>query len=149
MKEWKIKSIFRERRSLVLSTLLMAVIIAPLTIVIVSRAYNGPVPAEPVPQPSAHVQSLRVFVHGEDIYPLVARVRPGRLMLNAENETQSDVALVIEKIVPGQAGRIIASVSTQNRAKRSAQEVDIGAGEYVFYEQSQPEVRGRLIVEAR
>jgi hypothetical protein len=95
------------------------------------------------------LQSLRVFVHPDDIYPLVERVRPGRLMLRAENRRQADVVLVLEKVVPGQANQAVTAIRARAATIRTSQEVNVGEGEYVFYEESRPEIRGTLIVKPR
>lgn len=91
---------------------------------------------------------VRVWIHNEDLYPNVVRVRPGAIYLRAENETLGDVALAIESDRPGQAPVRLASLRTSRQEKRVSQEIQLGVGEYVFYEESRPELRGTLIVEA-
>ena len=98
---------------------------------------------------SYSAQLVRVFVHGDDLYPDVINTSPGKILLRAENETQSDVSLVVERVTPGQANQSFANISTIGQAKRATQELTLTAGEYVYYEQSRPEIRGRLIVESK
>jgi hypothetical protein len=92
-------------------------------------------------------QMVVVWVHGEDIYPSVVRVRPGKVKLRAENETLSDITLVVERVVPGQSRQTIGRVNTLGSAKRKDLELQLGAGEYVFYEETHPDVTGTVIVE--
>jgi hypothetical protein len=152
MSEFKIKRIFKGlevTRWQLLSMSVLASAAACSVLGFVSRANSGMEPTKPLPQQPALVQSLRVFVHGDDIYPLTARRRPGRLLVNAENETQSDIVVVFEKVIAGRSNQRVTSIAARVSAKRSAQEVTLGAGEYVFYEESHPDVRGELIVESR
>ena len=93
------------------------------------------------------IQTIRVFIHPEDIYPGVVVVKPGKVYLEAENETQSDVSLIVERMNPGQARQGVAAVRTTNQAKRNHQEVTLGAGEYVYYEESRPQQQGKIIVD--
>lgn len=94
-----------------------------------------------------HRQLVRVFVHGDDIYPRSILIRPGKLLVVAENETQSDISLVVEKLNPGRAPDAVARVKTPHLGKRNRQELTLGAGEYEFYEESQPHLRGKIIVD--
>jgi hypothetical protein len=94
-----------------------------------------------------HAQLVRVFVHGNDLYPGFVVVRPGRVLLVAENETQTDISLVLEKRNPGQAPELLSRLPARQRDKRSRQQLTLGAGEYVFYPESNPVLRGRLIVD--
>ena len=88
--------------------------------------------------------TVRVFIHPDDIYPRVARVRPGKVIISAENNTQTNVTILVgPALSPGQAvGRLTSPV----QEKRSAGEFTLAPGEYVFYEQSRPRRQGRLIV---
>jgi hypothetical protein len=92
-------------------------------------------------------QVVTIWVHGEDIYPGVVRARPGRVRLRAENETQSDIVLIVERVTTGQARQEAARVHASRNIKRKDQELHLGAGEYIFYEESRPEITGTLIVE--
>jgi hypothetical protein len=80
------------------------------------------------------------------VRPAVIRAEPGPVTLHAENETGGDVVLVLERVNPGRGGERAARVVTSREGKRSRQELELGAGEYVFYEESRPELTGRLIV---
>ena len=94
-------------------------------------------------------QLVRVFVHIEDIYPDEAHVRPGKVLLVSENETQKDVSLVVEKVKPGQQARGIAVVRTPHIDRRARQELTLDEGEYVFYEATRPGLQGKLIVDSQ
>jgi len=105
--------------------------------------------APPQGPPDSRKQLVRVFVHGTDIYPSIVRARPGLILLRAENETQSDVTLVVERVRPGQTPAPLTRIKTIDRGKRAHEELALGVGEYVFYEESQPDIKGTLIIEPR
>ncbi|HXG94388.1 MAG TPA: hypothetical protein VNN73_18735 [Blastocatellia bacterium] len=103
--------------------------------------------ATPQGRPAAiHRQLVRVWVHNDDIYPYVVRVKPGRILLVVENRTLTDITLIVERVLPGQARQLAARVSAVRKAIRVNGEFVLGAGEYVFYEESQPDVKGTIIV---
>jgi len=81
------------------------------------------------------------------IYPTVVHARPGRVLLRAENQTQTDVALVLERVLPGAARQRTARVNTVSKALRAEQLLTVGVGEYEFYDEAFPEAKGKLIVE--
>ena len=99
------------------------------------------------PQASASNGVLRVWIHGEEIYPDHARINPGTVMLVAENQTSSDITLVVERVEPGLAPRLASTVSAAGHVSRASRTLTLASGQYVFYEQSRPEIRGKLIVE--
>ena len=92
------------------------------------------------------VPMLRIFVHGDDLYPNFMQVPPGVVRLRAENETQGDVALVLERATPGSQPQVLATVSTVYQAKRADLTVELTAGEYDYYDAMRPEIRGHLSV---
>ena len=92
-------------------------------------------------------QLIRVWMHGDMIYPTVVHARPGRVLLRAENQTQTDVALVLERVLPGAARQRTARVNTVSKALRAEQLLTVGVGEYEFYDEAFPEAKGKLIVE--
>ena len=94
-------------------------------------------------------QLVRVFVHSDDIYPSLVAVEPGKILLVAENETHSDISLVVEKSSAGQSRQRVTKLAAAERNKRNRQELTLGVGEYVFYEESNPTVVGKLIVEPK
>lgn len=94
-------------------------------------------------------QMIRVWVHNDGIYPSVVYATPGKIVLRAENETRSDVSLIVERVLPGQANAQLTRLTTQSQAKRVFEERSLGAGEYVFYDEARPEYKGTLIVEAQ
>jgi len=94
-------------------------------------------------------QMIRVWVHNDGIYPSIVYATPGKIVLRAENETRSDVSLIVERVLLGQANARLTRLITQNQAKRVHEERVLGAGEYVFYDEARPEYKGTLIVEAQ
>ncbi len=94
-------------------------------------------------------QSIRVWLHGDSLYPDLILARPGKIFLRAENQTQSDVTLVLERVVAGEAPQELTRVSTLRKGKRASQEMTLSEGEYIFYEESNPKLQGRLIIEPR
>ena len=113
-----------------------------------ARPANPTTPAQ-TPGLVEQRQVIRVFVHGDDIYPDVAWAKAGKIAIRAENEMLKDVALVVERFIPGKAPLGVARVGTQSRGKRAEQELTLEAGEYAYYEESRPEIHGKLIVEAK
>ena len=100
------------------------------------------------PQAPAEFKStVRIFIHPDDIYPAVVAVRPGKVIISAENNSQRDVALVVEPL--HSPGRALARVPAAAQDKRDRLEYTLGAGEYVFYEESRPQRQGKLIVDPK
>lgn len=104
-------------------------------------------PASPKPQAAASNGVLRIWIHGEDIYPDSVRMNPGTVMLVAENQISSDFTLVLEQVAPGQAPQLTSTLSAAQHVNRVNQTLTLSNGQYIFYEQSRPEVKGKLIVE--
>lgn len=96
----------------------------------------------------SYKQYVRVWVHADDISSDVARVRPGRVILVAENLTHCDIDLVLEQVIAGQSGQVMAIVAASALEQRAYREMQLSAGEYIFYEQSNPGVKGKLFVES-
>lgn len=94
-------------------------------------------------------QLVRVWVHGDGLYPDVVKARPGVILLKAENQTQSDIALIVERLGPNQTSQRLARLGTVNKARRVDQVFTLSEGEYVFYAESQLQYKGLLIVEPR
>lgn len=92
-------------------------------------------------------QSVRVWVHADRVSPDLIYARPGKLILEAENETSVDINLKFERQVSGANNQLQGVVRTTRRGKRGNLEVELGAGEYVFYDESRPSIKGRLIVD--
>ena len=92
---------------------------------------------------------VRLFVHGDTIYPDVIRVRPGKVFIRAENATLEDISVVVERVQPGQGRRVEARVKTVSRARRADQEITVGTGEYELFEETQPAYRCKMIVEPK
>ena len=146
-------------------TLILASIIAGLSVATVAfkptektrSATESPSPtsarkAEAAPQATGQidrVQLIRVFIHPHDIYPSYATVQAGKVLFVAENETASDISLVVDRIIPGQSSQRATKLSTPRQNKRNKQETTLGPGEYLFYEESNPLVTGKLIVEPK
>lgn len=91
--------------------------------------------------------TVRIWVHGDRVSPDVIYARPGKILLEAENETQSAINLRFEQPIPGQVSQAQALVRVAKRRKRTSQEVILAAGEYVFYDEARPAIRGKLIVD--
>jgi hypothetical protein len=92
-------------------------------------------------------QLVRVFVHEFDLYPPVIHLTPGEIVLRAENEKRVRISLVVEAVKEGGIRLEAARLNAGGSARRAAQNLVLEAGEYEFYEESNPIVRGRLIVE--
>jgi hypothetical protein len=107
------------------------------------------VAASQAQEEARHRQLVRVWVHGDGIQPSVLFARPGKIFFNVENETQSDISLAIERVTQGQANARVKALGTQRKARRVGEEMTLGPGEYVVYEETQPQYRARLIVEPR
>jgi hypothetical protein len=100
-------------------------------------------------QPPPFRQLVRVFVHGDSVRPEIIRIRPGKLWLRVENETHGDVSLAIERLDPGNPNILYGKVQTANNGERGQLEFELGVGEYVFYDESRPAIKGTLIVQPR
>lgn len=90
-------------------------------------------------------QQIQVWVHGDDVRPTVIHASSGPVLLTSENETRADVTLVVERVMPGIVD-VLTSMPTVKGKKRATQELTLIPGEYVFYEERQPAVRGKIIV---
>jgi hypothetical protein len=99
------------------------------------RSGDGPVPL------------MRIFVHLEDVYPNQLRVKAGPMRLCAENETLGDVSLALDVLISGVPQRV-ALVQTVNTGKRAEQQVYLSKGDYTYYDETRPDIRGQLIVDA-
>jgi cupredoxin-like protein len=99
--------------------------------------------SEPTPLPR---QMVLVFIHNEDLYPSVVSVKAGEIFLRIENWTQKDVSLVVERVISGEGEQRVKDVQTSNKAERAHTDLSLSPGEYVFYEQSRPDVKGKIIV---
>jgi hypothetical protein len=99
--------------------------------------------------PGRLAQTIRVFIHPEDIYPGAVLVKPGPIDLVVENQTQADVSMVVERVSPGQVNQSIASLKTVDHRSRNQQGLTLTPGMYVFYEESRPYQQGKIIVDPR
>jgi len=97
--------------------------------------------------PREFKSTVRIFIHPDDIYPPVVAVRPGKVIISAENNAQRNVALIVERVLD--PGRAVARVPAAAQDKRNRQEYTLGAGDYVFYEESRPLRQGKLIVDPK
>lgn len=89
--------------------------------------------------------TVRIWIHGDSIRPRMMRTSPGLVVLRVENGTRSDISLVLERVRPGEALQV-ARVTTRNQGKRARHELTLGVGEYVYYDEARPRIRGTLIV---
>jgi len=92
-------------------------------------------------------QSIRVWVHGDRVSPDLIYARPGKILLEAENQTAGDISLKLERRVAGGNNEAQGSARTANKGKRGGLELTLGAGEYVFYDETRPGIKGKLIVD--
>jgi cupredoxin-like protein len=106
-----------------------------------------PATLSPVRTGEGLVPLMRIFVHQEDIYPNRLRVTAGTVRLRAENETLGNVSLALDVLVPGGSSQRVAVVQTVNTGKRADQQVTLSKGEYAYYDESRPDIRGQLIVD--
>jgi hypothetical protein len=145
----------RERRisttliALVATLLIVATLAAVMTDGRASSRKETASNLQPAPQgqDSKRVTLVRVFIHEFDLYPDLIRVKPGKVLIRAENEKQTEVALVVEQVGPGQARQQTARVAAARHLRRADQGIALGVGEYIFYEESNPSLKGTLIVE--
>jgi len=107
-----------------------------------------PAALSPAGTGGALVPLMRIFVHQEDIYPNRLRVTAGAVRLRAENETLGNVSLALDVLIPGGSAQRVAVVQTVNTGKRADQQVSLSKGEYAYYDESRPDIRGQLIVDA-
>ena len=129
------------RQALVVGTVLVVLVVGA------SFFWSSATATAPQGLSAKYPQLIRIWMHGDMIYPPVVRARPGRILLRAENQTQTDVALVLERLLPGAARQRTARVNTTSKALRAEQLLTVGAGEYEFYDEAFPEAKGKLIVE--
>lgn len=90
--------------------------------------------------------TIRIWIHGDSIRPSLIRATPGVVVLRAENETRSDVSLVVEKVLLGET-LPVARIITTNGGRRARGELVVEAGEYIYYDAARPQIKGSLIVE--
>jgi hypothetical protein len=94
------------------------------------------------------LQTLRVWVHAGAIYPYVLHATPGPAQLWIENQTQSEVTLAVDRFLPDTATlQPAARVGTADHVVGPTQVIVLAAGSYVFYEQSNPSIRGIIQVQ--
>lgn len=115
-----------------------------------SRIPGAPSEARAYPQSGPLADSapiVRVWVHPDDIYPDVVKARAGQALLMAENERTTDISLVVERVIPGHSNQAVASISASNIAKRAGNVMSLSVGQYIFYEQTRPDLRGTIVVD--
>lgn len=117
-----------------------------LAVVVTAASSLRPAATSTAAQTANYPLLIRIWMHGDAIYPPIARARPGKILLRAENQTQSDVALILERVLPGDARQNTARVSTVSKALRANLVLTLVPGEYEFYDEAFPEARGKLIV---
>ena len=102
--------------------------------------------ASHAPAENSKADLVRVFVHEFDLYPDLIERAPGKLLLRAENEKGTDIALVVQRVDSGASPQRVARLQVAQNTKRAVQELTLGVGEYVFYEESTPALRGKIVV---
>ncbi len=113
---------------------------------VASTRPESPTAITATPDQPEFKQRIRIWIHGDDIRPKVIHASPGKIVISVENETKADLSLRIERQNPT-SSRFIDTMNLPAKAKRLQHEVNLGVGEYSFYEASRPDIRGRLIVE--
>jgi hypothetical protein len=93
------------------------------------------------------MQTVRIWVHGDRVSPDLIYARPGRILLQAENQTGGDISLKFDRQAAGENPKAQGVVKTARQGKRASLEVTLGAGEYVFYDETRPGIKGKLIVD--
>jgi hypothetical protein len=91
-------------------------------------------------------QLARVWVYWDAVYPSAIKLKPGTVLLRMENQVGFDVNLVLTKLTGGGTGHVT-TLGAQGKTLRSIQVLELGAGLYEYYDQSRPQIKGRLIVE--
>jgi len=92
-------------------------------------------------------QPVRIFVHGDRVSPNLIYVGTNQFLLQVENVTTSDIRLKVEQHLASGEKKILNVISTIGNGKRTSQNMELEAGEYVFYEESRPSLRGKIIVD--
>lgn len=119
-----------------------------LVVAVVGTSFLRPTATATAPQSvtAIYPQLIRIWMHGDQVYSSVTRARAGKILLRTENQTQSDVRLVLELLLPGGLRQITARINTVSRALRAEQILTLVPGEYEFYDETFPEARGKLII---
>ncbi|MDT7540600.1 MAG: hypothetical protein QOE33_504 [Acidobacteriota bacterium] len=162
------RSTLRSTRTLALGALVLAALVCASMVAMRARAARATTPdaqqepattAQQVPLQTplqassdhgapAYRQTLRIWVHADSVRPQVLYAEPGPVAIHAEDETGEDIALIVERVSPGRgAPQRMARVAVTHRGRRVRQELELGAGEYAFYEESRPQYKGTLTVE--
>lgn len=120
----------------------------------VTTTFEASIPASPL-MLTAQAQgealyrpTYRVQVHKDSLRPDIIHASPGKVILDAGNETEGEVSLAVERVrEQGQPRLVTGKVKVRGGRKRAKQELELGAGEYLVYDEARPEIRGRIIVE--
>ena len=92
---------------------------------------------------------VRLWIQRDDVRPKVIRIWPGTVFLVIENPTGINGTLVMERVVAGTTTLPTARLPISAGIIRSKKEFTLALGDYVFYEQSHPEIKGKLVVQPR
>jgi hypothetical protein len=111
-----------------------------------SRNPAGAKSAAQGPAESKARQLARVWVYWDAVYPSAIKLKPGTVLLRMENEVGFDVNLVLTRLTGGGTGHVT-TLGAQGKTLRSIQVLELGAGLYEYYDESRPQLKGRLIVE--
>lgn len=132
-------------------------LLAASCVALINHSSAGEKPKSEPSQPPASLrassevsynQYVRVWVHADSVSTDIGRVRPGKVILVAENQTHCGINLVLQRVVAGQASQVITAVTASSLDQRAQQVLLLTAGEYVLYEQSNPEAQTTLLVES-
>src|SRR5258708_554501 len=91
-------------------------------------------------------QLARVWVYWDAVYPSVMTLRPGPVLFRVENRTPLDANIVVDNVSAGAGAQTAATATAASGALQGIQSFQLGPGEYVYYERSRPQLKGRLIV---
>jgi hypothetical protein len=125
---------------------------APLTTGAIAAAAPQ---ASPTPSPTPVVQMLKVWMYGGYFYPRTIYAKPGPTLILVRNESQANVTLVL--LPYGASSSSAATVSTQNQTNSSVGGapaivatgvVNLSAGQYIYYDQTNPAFQGVIVVQA-
>jgi hypothetical protein len=93
-------------------------------------------------------QHLRVWIHGDDLRPRIIHAWPGKALIEIANEDRADLSLQLKRITPPGL-QLASSISVAIQSRRSQQELSLGVGEYVLYDEAHPNSRVKLLIEPR
>jgi hypothetical protein len=142
-----------KNRRVVLWSAILLPAVAVSTLAFVSRSRlkhsseNGELPFHPAYQSApAFKPRIRVWISANDIRPRIVHTRPGKIILEVDNQTLISPSLQVQRLLTGRT-EVLPKITAPAQTKRFDRELVLGVGTYEFFEASRPNIRGRLIVE--